>query len=117
MKLSVVWSRVVFLLEMTGRSQRRKGEEVILSQAKVLWPSLEKGQKVPGAAESRGNSSHLTCLVIRQLFFFFKDVMKVSLRETGKVKGDGTIDRREETRQIAAKSLGLHQPLSILKMK
>lgn len=100
---------------MTGGSQRRKGD-VTLSQARVLWPSLEKGQKVPDAAESRGESSHLTCLVIRQ-FFFFKEVMKLSLRETGKVSGDGVIDRREETRQIDAKSPVLHQPLSILKMK
>lgn len=51
------------------RSQRRKGEEVTLSQRRIRLPSLEEGHKVPDATESRGLSRQLTWLVIK-LFFF-----------------------------------------------
>lgn len=62
---------------------------------------------MPDAAKSGGDSSQLSWLY----FFFFKEVMKVALRETGKrVSGDGVTDRREETSQTRAKSLRLHQP-------
>lgn len=59
-----------------------KGERVErgLSQRRVTLPSLEEGQKVPDAAKSRGHSSQLTWLY----FFFFKEVIEVALRETGK---------------------------------
>lgn len=71
-------------------------------------PSTEEGQKVPDTAKSRGDSSQLTWLYI---FFFLQGVDESSIeRDRERVSGDGVIDRREETSQTGARSLGLHQP-------
>lgn len=62
---------------------------------------------MPDAAKSRGDSSQLSWLY----FFFLQGGDEGSFeRDRERVSGDGVTDRREETSQTRAKSLGLHQP-------